>query len=97
MVTPIVDVAPHEENGASMPGGVTRAEATHAAAPVKLAVAANLDIRRMLPTKISKVVTPACSTAGWNGSDLMINTIKTKVIIPAPIDGVGESIKLAQQ
>ena len=92
-----VDAAPHEVNGANTNGGAGRAEATHAVAPVKLAVTAKMVIRRMLPTKTRWEVAPACSIAGWNGQDLMIATIETKVIIPAPIDGVGESIKLVQQ
>ena len=92
-----VDVAPHEECGDNTRIGAGHVVLTVVVAPVKLVVAAKMVIRRMLPTKTRWEVTPACSIAGWNGWDLMIATIKTKVIIPAPIDGVGESIKLVQQ
>ena len=97
MMATTVDVEPHVVFGDNMHGGVTRAAPTDVAAPVKHAVVANLVIKRMLPMKINKAVVPVCSNAGWNGWDLMIVTIKTKVIIPAPIEGVGESIKLVQQ
>ena len=92
-----MDVEPHVALGNNTRIGAGHAVPTDAAAPVKHAVAANLVIKRMLPMKINKAVIPVCSNAGWNGWDLMINTIKTKVIIPAPIEGVGESIKLVQQ